>query len=164
MVRIDTVEAVRIDEQAALYRKSDPAYARAAAGYGPIQHSPETQGRIRTMADLLAARGIRGDGVPVFELLHAADRIAAAAMWLVAHETYARNVYLDGRELIPEDFKPNPEGHTGGALNMVPAYAGYMAINAITGPTRSWIMGPGHCVTSIDTENFLLKNMTPSQR
>src|SRR4030066_2134496 len=162
MVGIDTVEAVRIDEEAALYRKSDPAFARWAAGYGPIHHSPETQVRIRAMGDLLAARGIRGDGVPVFDLLHAADRIAAAAMWLVVHETYARNVYLDGRELVPEDFKPNPEGHTGGALNMVPAYAGYMAINAITGHTRSWIMGQGHCVAAIDTVNFLLNNMAPA--
>ena len=75
MVGIDTVEAVRIDEEAALYRKSDPAFARWAAGYGPIHHSPETQVRIRAMGDLLAARGIRGDGVPVFELLHATDRI-----------------------------------------------------------------------------------------
>jgi len=34
---------------------------------------------------------------------------------VVVHETYARNVYLDGRNLTPEDFKPQPEGHTGGA-------------------------------------------------
>jgi phosphoketolase len=81
-------------------------------------------------------------------------------MWLVVHETYARNIYLDGRELAAEDFKPIPEGHTGGALNMVPAYAGYMAINAITGHTRSWIMGQGHCVAAIDTVNLLLNNMT----
>src|SRR4030066_1316636 len=144
MVGIDTVEAVRINEEAALYRKSDPAFARWAAGYGPIHHMPETQVRIRAMGDLLAARGIRGDGVPVFELLHAPDRITAATMWLVVHETYARNVYLDRCFLGPEDFKPNPEGHTGGALNMVPAYAGYMAINPITGHTRSWVMGQGH--------------------
>jgi phosphoketolase len=82
-------------------------------------------------------------------------------MWLVVHETYARNVYLDGRELTPGNFKPIPEGHTGGALNMVPAYAGYMAINAITGQTRSWVMGQGHCVAAIDTINLLLNNMTP---
>lgn len=69
---------------------------------------------------------------------------------------------LDGRDLRPEDFKPNPEGHTGGALNMVPAYAGYMAINAITGHTRSWVMGQGHCVAAIDTVNLLLGNMTPA--
>jgi phosphoketolase len=37
-----------------------------------------------------------------------------------------------------------------------------MAINAITGQTRSWIMGQGHCVAAIDTVNFLLNNMTPA--
>jgi phosphoketolase len=83
-------------------------------------------------------------------------------MWLVVHETYARNVYLDGRDLAPEDFKPRPEGHTGGALNMVPAYTGYMALNVLTGHTRSWIMGQGHCVAAIDTVNLLLNNMTPA--
>ena len=131
-------------------------------GMGRSTTRPKPRCESALWRDLLAARGIRGDGVPVFELLHATDRIAAAAMWLVVHETYARNVYLDGRELVPEDFKPNPEGHTGGALNMVPAYAGYMAINAITGLTRSWIMGQGHCVAAIDTVNFLLNNMTPA--
>jgi len=114
------------------------------------------------MAELLDSRGVKGDGVLLFEVLHAADRVTCAAMWLVAHETYAQNVYLDGRVLAPEDFKPRPEGHTGGALNMVPAYAGYMAINAITGDTRSWIMGQGHCVAAIDTLNLILDNMTPA--
>src|SRR4030067_1183809 len=76
-----------------------------------------------------------------------------------------RNAAADrraARVLAPEDFKPQPEGHTGGALNMLPAYAGYMAVNAITGQTRSWIMGQGHCVAAIDTVNFLLDNMTPA--
>lgn len=56
----------------------------------------------------------------------ALDRLASAGLWLVVHQTYARNVYLDGRPLDTEDFKIRPEGHTGGALNMVPAYAGYL--------------------------------------
>jgi hypothetical protein len=50
-------------------------------------------------------------------------------MWLVAHETYAQSVYLDGRNLTSDDFKPQPEGHTG-ALNSAPTRA--IAINAIT--------------------------------
>jgi phosphoketolase len=112
------------------------------------------------MAEVLAARGTPGDGVPLFELLQAADRVASAAMWLVVHETYARHVYLNGRDLVPEDFKPHPEGHTGGALNMVPAYVGYMAIDAITSFTRAWLMGQGHCVAAIDSVNLLLNNMT----
>src|SRR4030095_778003 len=101
-------------------------------GRGPIRHAPTTQRRVRAMADLLARRRLRADGAPFWEVLHAADTIASAAMWLVVHETYARNVYLDGRSLCPADFRTTPEGHTGGALNMVPAYTGYLAINALT--------------------------------
>ena len=155
-------EAIRMEEWVALYRERNARANRWAAGYEIIHHSMETQARVFAMAELLAARGVKGDGVPLFDVLHAADRVASAAMCLVVHETYARNVYLDGRDLTSEDFKPNPEGHTGGSLNMVPAYTGYMAINAITGHTRSWIMGQGHCVAAVDTVNLLLNNMTPT--
>ncbi|MBS3907425.1 MAG: xylulose 5-phosphate 3-epimerase [Syntrophaceae bacterium] len=162
MSRCETIENIRIEEWVSLYRKKSPEADRWAKGYGPIQHSMETQARFFSMAERLAVLGVRGDGVALFDLLYALDRVTSAAMWVVVHETYARTVYLDGRELRPGDFKPNPEGHTGGALNMVPAYAGYMAINAITGHTRSWIMGQGHSVAAIDTVNFLLDNMTPA--
>jgi len=158
----DNAEAIRIEEWVFLYRRKNPAADRWAVGYGPIEHSVETQARIFAMAELLAARGVHGDHLPLFDVLYAADRIASAAMWVVVHETYAQNVYLDGRSLAIKDFKPQPEGHTGGALNMVPAYTGYMAINALTGHTRSWIMGQGHCVAAIDTVNLLLNNMTPA--
>ena len=160
MSRRETVENIRIEEWGDHYRKKNPEADRWAKGYGPIQHSMETQARVFSMAEHLNVLGMRGDGVSLFDLLYELDRVTSAAMWVVVHETYARTVYLDGRELRPEDFKPNPEGHTGGALNMVPAYAGYMAINAITGHTRSWIMGQGHSVAAIDTLNFLLDNMT----
>ncbi|MCJ7521183.1 MAG: xylulose 5-phosphate 3-epimerase [Dehalococcoidia bacterium] len=155
-------EAIRREERVALYRRRNPDADRWATGYGVIQHTVETQDRIFAMADVLSGWEVKGDGIPFFELLYAADRVASAAMWIVVLETYARNVYLDGRDLTPEDFKPRPEGHTGGSLNMVPAYAGYMAINAITGDTRSWIMGQGHCVAAVDTVNLLLDNMTPA--
>jgi phosphoketolase len=135
-------------------------HARWATGYGPMRHTRLTQRRVRDLAERLAASGVRGDGVPPYDLLHAADRIVSAAMWLVVHETYAQNVYLDGRPLAPEDFKPVPEGHTGGALNMVPAYVGYLAANALTGITRAWLMGQGHCVAAIDSVNLLVGNMT----
>jgi phosphoketolase len=144
----------------AQYRTGNPAANRWAEGYGVIQHNVETQARVFTMADLIAAKGVKGDGLPLFDILHAADRIASAAMWITVHETYARNIYLDGRALSRNDFKPNPEGHTGGVLNMIPAYTGYMAVNTITGHTRSWIMGQGHCVAAVDTVNLLLDNMT----
>jgi phosphoketolase len=162
MLQSERADAIRRQEWVALYRKNNPGAERWAAGYGTIRHSVETQARVFAMAELLNARKARGDGVPLFDLLYAADRVASAAMWLVVHETYARNVYLDGRDLGPEDFKPDPQGHTGGALNMVPAYAGYMAANAITGHTRAWIMGQGHCVAAIDSVNLLLDNMTPA--
>ena len=162
MVKTESTRAIRMAQWAGIYRKKNPAADRWAAGYGSIQHTMETQARVFAVAELLSARQLQGDGIPLFDVLYAADRVASAAMWLVAHETYAQNVYLDGRDLAPEDFKPRPEGHTGGALNMVPAYVGYMAINAITGITRSWIMGQGHCVAAIDSVNLLLNNMTPA--
>ena len=133
MNRSDNAEAVRTEQRVALYRQGNPEADRWAKGCGAITHCLETQARVFAMADSLAARGVSGDGMPLFEVLRAADRVASAGMWLVVHETYARQVYLDGRALTSEDFKPDPEGHTGGSLNMVPAYTGYMAANAITG-------------------------------
>ena len=160
MSQTESTKAIRRHERVALYRQRHAAANRWAAGYGPIQHTVETQDRVFAMAELLAARGVQGDGIPVFDVLYALDRMTCAGMWLVVHQTYAGCVYLDGRKLQGDDFKFHPEGHTGGSLNMVPAYMGYMAINAITGHTRSWIMGQGHCVAAIDSVNVLLDNMT----
>lgn len=144
------------------HRLKERSVERWAKGYGVISHSKDTQKKIFEMEKFLNQHGIHGDGTPIFDVLYAADRVASAAMWLVVHETYAKRVFLDGRDLKSEDFKSDPQGHTGGSLNMVPAYIGYMAINAITGITRSWIMGQGHCVSAIDSVNLLLNNMTPS--
>jgi phosphoketolase len=160
MARTDTIERLRKEERVSLYRDRHPEADRWARGYGVIRHSLETQARVLAMADVLAARGLVAGVEQLYDLFHAADRVASAGMWIVVHETYARNVHLDGRDLLPEDFKQNPEGHTGGALNMVPAYVGYMAVNAATGMTRSWVMGQGHCVAAVDTVNLLLNNMT----
>ncbi len=101
-------ENTRMEADVARYRGQNPAAERWSAGYGAIQHTPETQARVFAMAEQLAAQGIEGDGVPLFDLLHAADRVANAGLWLVVHETYARNVYLDGRPLAADDFKPRP--------------------------------------------------------
>jgi len=132
-----------------------------SAGHGAIRHTPLTRRRVAEMVTVLGDRGEGGRGPSVWEILHAADRVASAAMWLVVHETYARNVYLDGRALRADDFKPVPEGHTGGSLNMVPAYTGYMAVNALSGITRGWLMGQGHCVAAVDSVNLLLDNLRP---
>jgi phosphoketolase len=45
---------------------------------------------------------------------------------------------------------------------MVPAYVGYLLANLLTGHTRGWLMGQGHCVSAIDGVNLLVDNMTPA--
>src|SRR5690554_7658466 len=78
--------------------------------------------------------------------------------------TYCNRVDITGAPLQPKDFKAAPEGHTGGALNMVPAYAAYLALNNLTGQTRSWLMGQGHCVAAVDAINVLTGNLHPEQK
>ncbi len=149
-------------ELARLYRENTPLFAHFAAGYGVIRHIERTQVRLYEKLLLLHAQGRIPSLEQAYALLAAADRIACAGMWLVVHATYARRVYTDGRGLEADDFKEHPEGHTGGSLNMVPAYVGYLLANALTGLTRSWMMGQGHCVSAIDATNVLVENMTPS--
>jgi phosphoketolase len=151
----------RITEQAALHRKCDPAFAHWAAGYGVIQHDDLTQVRVRDLATDLVERGLQKSCADVYRLLAAADRLTSAGMWLTVHLTYARNVRSDGRDLAADDFKKTPEGHTGGALNMVPAYVGYLLANSLSGFTRGWLMGQGHTVAAIDSINLLVGNLTP---
>jgi phosphoketolase len=133
-----------------------------AAGQGVIRHDAVTQQRI---IDLLADLERQGlcSRQHALRLLAAADYVCNMAMWLTVQMTYSKNVYLDGRPLQASDFKENPEGHTGGALNMVPAYVGYMLANALTGKTRAWMMGQGHCVAAIDAVNVLLNNLEHEQ-
>ncbi|MCH2220633.1 MAG: hypothetical protein MK097_09965, partial [Dechloromonas sp.] len=124
-------------------------------------HNDLTQLRVHDLAQVLVAGGKAIDTASVYRTLWAADRLAAAGMWLTVHMTYADRVHPDGREMASEDFKRTPEGHTGGSLNIVPAYVGYLAANALTGLTRGWLMGQGHCVAGIDSVNLLVGNMTP---
>src|SRR5690606_5684132 len=92
------------------------------------------------------------------------DRITCVALSVVAHMTYARRFDPEGRPLAADDFKPVPEGHTGGALNMVPAFVGYLLANALSATTRGWIMGQGHCVAAIEALNALTGDVSPNQR
>lgn len=142
------------------YRQHDAAFATWATGYGVILHEDDTQVRIFELIGELEQRGLITSRQAALDLLMAADRLASAAMWLTVHMTYARHVHLDGRALSPGDFKPSPQGHTGGSLNMVPAYTGYLALNALTRYTRAWVMGQGHCVAAIDACNLLIGNTT----
>ena len=133
-----------------------------SAGCGVIQHDSVTTERVTQLVQSLAHKGVCSADT-AWDLFLAADRLASMGLWLTAHMTYARQVYLDGRTMAPEDFKVVPEGHTGGALNIVPAYVGYLLANALSGTTRAWVMGQGHCVAAIDAVNVLTRNLEPEQ-
>ncbi len=147
-------------QQVARLHEGSPDFAAWAAGHGVIVHDDLTQVRVHTMVQALVNGGRLPDASTGYRRLQAADRITNAGMWLVAHMTYARRVRIDGTTLEAQDFKPEPEGHTGGSLNMVPAYTAYLLMNALDGRTRSWLMGQGHCVAAIDALNVLMDNMT----
>lgn len=132
------------------------------AGYGVIVHSSETIARVETLVEQLAAKKLC-NAEQAWQFFAAADRVASMGLWTTVHMTYAQQVYLDGRTMQAEDFKTIPEGHTGGALNMVPAYVGYLLANALGGKTRAWLMGQGHCVAAIDAVNVMTRNLEPEQ-
>lgn len=135
---------------------------RWADGFGVVRHSAETRRRIGELVLRLHDEATDGDGFDPYDVLTAADRLTSAAMWLAVHQVYAAAVHLDGRDLATDEFKADPQGHLGGVLNMVPAYVGYLAANALSGHTRGWLMGQGHCVGAIDSTNVLVNNMTPA--
>ncbi|CAD5291380.1 D-xylulose 5-phosphate [Bosea sp. 62] len=129
------------------------------SGYGPITHGDETVERIRTLA-----QSGRFDPETFYRRLAAADRLACAAMWTVVHMTYAKRVDLSGAPLPADAFKTAPEGHTGGSLNMVPAFVGYLTANALSATTRSWLMGQGHCVAAVEAVNALTGDVSDAQK
>lgn len=133
-------------------------------GYGPIKHADETVQRIDALLASRAGDARLTDSNTAWALLAAADRISCVAMNVVAHMTYARRFDPSGTALGADDFKPAPEGHTGGALNMVPAFVGYLLANALTATTRGWIMGQGHSVAAIEAINALTGDVSPAQR
>lgn len=137
---------------------------RWRAGHGPIVHREATVAASDALVARLAARGRLDDADAAWRLFAAADRLACVAMNVVAHMTYARRFDPDGAWLQADDFKPAPEGHTGGSLNMVPAFVGYLLANALTATTRGWIMGQGHCVAAIEAVNALTGDVSPRQR
>lgn len=156
---VSTHDITRIEAEAAGLRDADPAFARWAAGHGVIRHASLTQLRVHAWIQSLVTAGRLPDAATGYTRLAAADRLASAGLWLVVHMTYARRVRTDGAPLDAADFKRTPEGHTGGALNMVPAYAGYLLANALDGRTRAWMMGQGHCVAAVDALNLLVGNL-----
>lgn len=144
-------------------KNTDPR-SQWLAGYGPIQHAEQTRQRVAALAARLVADGRIADEQRFYAMLAAADRLSCAGMNVVAHMTYATRVDLDGQPLAAADFKPTPEGHTGGSLNMVPAFVGYLLANALTGRTRGWLMGQGHCVAAIEAVNALTGDVSAAQQ
>ncbi len=161
-LELSLAEREHLERHAAELRARDPLFATWAEGYGVIQHDALTQFRVGLLADRTLNAGGAVGRAKLFECLAAADRLASAGLWLVAHMTYARRVRRDGQALPADAFKPTPEGHTGGSLNMVPAYVGYLVANALSGFTRGWIMGQGHCVAAIDAVNLWVDNLHPA--
>lgn len=150
--------ATQLAEQAANLRKNNTKLAAWAKGSGVVIHQDLTQIRIAQLVELLTAKGLAED--QIYATLTAADQLTNAAMWLVVHATYAKKVDITGAPLTAEDFKADPQGHTGGSLNMVPAYVGYLLANLFNGDTASWLMEQGHCVSAIDSVNLLVRNLT----
>ncbi len=140
------------------------AFQHWQQGYGVIRHSDTTALKVQALADKLVAAGHQPDTDTVYRKLAALDRLSSAGLWLVVHMTYCKRVDIAGAPLSPPDFKTTPEGHTGGALNIVPAYAAYLALNNLTGRTRSWLMGQGHCAAAVDAINVLTGNLHPEQK
>ena len=134
------------------------------SGSGVIRHMPDTRLNVARLIQGLVAQGVIETAEQGYKLFAAADKLCNAAMWVVVHMTYANRVDLSGEDLASSDFKQSPQGHTGGALNMVPAYVGYFLANALTGTTRSWLMGQGHCVAAIEAVNVLAGNLSRAQR
>jgi phosphoketolase len=133
-------------------------------GYGVIRHQPETIERIENLVARHWMDGALADRTAALALCAAADRLANAAMWVVAHMSYATRVDVSGAELPAEAFKAQPEGHMGGSLNAVIAFVGYHLANALSGKTRAWILGQGHCVAAIEAVNALLEDLSPAQQ
>ncbi len=134
------------------------------AGFGVIAHTDVTLERLDALLRQAANGELAVSETEARDLFAATDKLANAAMRLVAHMTYARRIDLSGAPLKKEDFKLDPQGHTGGSLNMVIAFCGYLAANALSGCTRAWTLGQGHCVAAIEAVNALTGDVSESQR
>ncbi|KAA1175564.1 xylulose 5-phosphate 3-epimerase [Marinobacter salinexigens] len=141
-----------------------PEYELWRRGFGVITHSDATSHHVCALAERLVNAGLQPDQATVFRKLRALDMLCNAGMWLVVHMTYTQRVDPSGHPLSAQDFKATPEGHTGGAFNMVPAYSAYLTLNNLTGTTRSWLMGQGHCVAAVEALNVLTGNLHPEQQ
>src|SRR5690606_36052292 len=85
-------------------REQHAGFAAWVAGSGVIRPSDKTQVQVASLAaDLLAAVHIADVG-ECYQALSALDRLTNQTMWLVVLMTYAKNVFLDGRDMQADDF------------------------------------------------------------
>lgn len=152
------------EAEAGHHRERDEAFARWAAGRGVISHSADTQLAVYQLAGELVEDGLVASREECYRRFEALDCLTNAAMWLVVHMTYSKQLHLNGTPLEPQEFKRDPQGHTGGSLNMVPAYAALLTLNSLTGEHRDWLMGQGHCVAAIDAVQILSGTASPERR
>jgi phosphoketolase len=124
-------------------------------GYGPLLRDPITVHRVDDMASQLTKPRVWPDNESIYRVLAAADRLTSAAMWLVLHMGYARRVDVTGAPLRARDFKDEPVGRVADALQVVPAFIGYLTANVLSGRTRSWVMDSGCCGVAIEAVNTL---------
>lgn len=66
MVETNKIETIGMEKRVETYRGKDPDADRWANGFGRIIHSVETQWRVFTMADWLAASGVQRDRTRIF--------------------------------------------------------------------------------------------------
>lgn len=114
------------------YRHAHPVADRWAASDVLVHHSVETQDRVFRMAQQLALRGCCR-APDMFHVLRAADEVAADALRLVSHDVDARAI--------------------------VPAYAGFLAMNVITGEPRAWVVS-GRGAAAMQVVNRVLDGRT----
>src|SRR5690606_3018513 len=129
-----------------------------------IKHREDTRERIAALCEQLTGDGRVANVEQFHAMLAAAARLTCAGMNLVAHMTYAQRIDLDGKPLAAEDFKLVPQGHTGGALNMVPALVGWRLANGLTGRIRAWLMGRGHGVAVVEPGNPLTGDVASARQ
>jgi len=153
-----------IEAEARQHREYDQEFAEWAKGCGVVKHTAATQLQVFELATALEEGGLITNKADCYRKLTALDQLTNQAMWLVVHMTYAKHVFLDGRDLSADNFKRDPQGHTGGSLNMVPAYAALLTVNSLTGNHRDWLMGQGHCVAAIDAVQLLTGTALPERK
>ena len=124
-------------------------------GYGPLLRDRITVQRVDEMVSQLTRRRVWPDDESIYRVLAAADRLTSAAMWLVLHMVYARRVDVTGAPLGAQDFKHEPVGRIADALQIVPAFIGYLTANVLSGRTRSWVIDSECCVAAIEAVNTL---------